>query len=58
MDTNIDDNLISIFKGNFKTVPEPNSSTIRIFLSSTFTGMFILLPEDLSYEKEKLVLQK
>ena len=34
----IDMNIMNIIRGNFKQVPEPNSSTIKIFLSSTFSG--------------------
>ena len=39
LQTEYDKSIINILKGNFQHVPEPNSALIRIFLSSTFTGI-------------------
>ena len=33
-----DINIMKIISGNFNDVPEPISSTVKIFLSSTFSG--------------------
>jgi len=38
MISKIDERLLKNFKGNFEDIPEINSSQIRIFVSSTFSG--------------------
>ena len=48
--------IINILKGNFHRFPEPNSTLIRIFLSSTFTGYIKqLIDFIISVKKVKLI---
>jgi hypothetical protein len=38
--SNTIENATKIYIGNFNYVPEPSSSMVRIFLSSTFSGIY------------------